>query len=210
MNYEIISIPEDILIEDITCPICLSIFNDPVETLPNKHIFCKKCLEKCIKTSNYIIPKCPMCNTHIISIIKPDNIDKILSSIQLKCIINYKNKICDFEGNVIEYYAHIPKCELYLGLKKENLEEIANKMKVILDKEINPHLKKEHLTIFEKYVKNWDWLVDLNQDWKWWWWSNMEWWENKVCIECNRLWHKYEDEIQVFENKRISLLNSFV
>ena len=81
-------------------------------------------------------------------------------------------------------------------------------MKEILDKEINTHLKSEHFEIFENYVKNWDWLIDTNKDWKWWWWCSNEWCENKSCKECNDLWHKYEDEIQVFENQRISLLNS--
>ncbi len=97
---------------------------------------------------------------------------------------------------------------MLIQFTKNKLEEITKKMKEILDKEITPHLKAEHLEIFEKYTKNWDWLIDTNKDWKWWWWSDNEWWENKSCKECNNLWHKYEDEIQVFENQRISLLNS--
>ena len=211
MNYEIISIiPQDKLLEELTCPICLSIFNEPVLVFPNQHIFCKKCLESCLKTSNKLFPTCPLCNSEITSIIKPQFINNILSSIQMKCAIKYKDKICDFKGNVIDYYDHIKTCELLLEVKKENLKEIAKNMIDILDKEINPHLKKEHLSIFENYVKNWDWLVDKNEDWKWWWWSDKEWWGNKSCVECNNLWHKYEDEIQVFENKRISLLNSAV
>ena len=207
MNYEIISyIPDEKLLEELTCPICLSIFNDPVLELPNQHIFCNKCLEKHLITSQK--QQCPMCNGEITSKIKPIFINNILSSIQMKCAIKYKDKTCDFKGNVNEYYVHIKKCELFLQLKRDNLEDIVIKMKEILDKEINPHLKKEHLSIFENYVKNWDWLVDKNEDWKWWWWSDKERRGNKSCIECNNLWHKYEDEIQVYENKRISFLNS--
>ena len=62
--------------------------------------------------------------------------------------------------------------------------------------------------IYDKYVNEWNWLVDTNKDWKWWWWCNNEWWHNKSCQKCNDLWHKYEDEIQIFENKRISLLKT--
>ena len=126
----------------------------------------------------------------------------------MKCSASYENKECNFQGNVFEYYAHIKKCELVIKYTKNQLEEVTKKMKEILDKEINPHLKSEHLEIFNNYTKDWDWLIDTNKDWKWWWWSYNEWWENKSCIECNELWHKYEDEIQVFENQRISLLNT--
>ena len=134
----------------------------------------------------------------------------MLSIIQIKCTASYEEETCSFQGNSIEYYKHIKNCEIFKKLLKSKLEKITIQMKEILDKEINPHLKSEHLEIFEKYVKEWEWLVDTNKDWKWWWWSDNEWWENKPCKECNELWHKYEDEIQVFENQRISLLNSLI
>ena len=210
MKNEIITpLDNDKILEELICPICLSIFDQPVLELPNQHIFCKKCLDNYLKRNEIEKePKCPICKSPIESTIQPKFINNILSNILMKCTATYENKECNFQGNVNEYYIHIKKCELLIQFTKNKLEEITKKMKEILNKEITPHLKAEHLEIFEKYTKNWDWLIDTNKDWKWWWWCDNEWWENKSCKECNNLWHKYEDEIQVFENQRISLLNS--
>ena len=210
MKNEIIApLDDEEILEELNCPICLAILNEPVLELPNQHIFCKKCLDSYLnKNGLENNPICPICKSPITSIIKPIFINNILSKIKMKCTATYENEECNFQGNVFEYYSHTKKCELVIKSIKNKLEEITKKMKEILDKEINPHLKSEHSEIYKNYTKDWDWLIDTNKDWKWWWWSNNEWWENKSCIECNILWHKYEDEIQVFENERISLLNS--
>lgn len=76
-------------------------------------------------------------------------------------------------------------------------------MIAILDKEITPHLKDQHLEIFINFVDDWKWLSYLNKDWKWWWWSKTAWWANKICDKCNILWHKYEDEIEQYEKLRL-------
>jgi hypothetical protein len=73
--------------------------------------------------------------------------------------------------------------------------QIVDKQINIIKQEINPHLEKEHNSIFKKYVKEWKWLYEVKTDWKWWWWASNKWWENKPCEECNILWHKYEFEI---------------
>ena len=209
INEIIKPIDDEKVLEELICPICLCIFDNPILELPNQHIFCEKCLDSYLEKNNIKeFPKCPICKELITSTIQPKILNNILSALQMKCSEKYENEECDFKGNVIEYYAHIKKCELLIKSNKDKLEKISENMKDILDKEINPHLKQEHLEIFEKYVDNWNWLVDTNKDWKWWWWSNNEWWENKPCIECNNLWHKYEDEIQVFENQRISILKT--
>ena len=150
----------------------------------------------------------PICKSKVILIIKPNIINNILSTIKLKCGASYEGNNCNYEGNVQEYYTHIKKCEILVEYVKNQLKEIVKNMKEILDKEINPHLIAEHQEIYDKYVNEWNWLVDTNKDWKWWWWCNNEWWHNKSCQKCNDLWHKYEDEIQIFENKRISLLKT--
>ena len=210
MENEIIKpLNDEKILEELICPICLSIFQDPILELPNQHIFCKKCYDSFLKKNNMeTTSKCPVCKSPVTSTIEPKVINNILCSIQMKCKAVYENEVCDFQGNVNEYYAHVKKCDKLIKLNKLKLEEICKNMKEILDKEINPHLKSQHQEIFEKYVDDWNWLIDTNKDWKWWWWANNEWWENKTCPECNDLWHKYEDEIQVFENKRISILNS--
>uniref|UniRef100_A0A3Q0QS15 G protein-coupled receptor 156 n=1 Tax=Amphilophus citrinellus TaxID=61819 RepID=A0A3Q0QS15_AMPCI len=44
--------------EQLLCPICLDLFNQPVST-PCGHNFCKECLQRYWQSSN--IPQCPMC-----------------------------------------------------------------------------------------------------------------------------------------------------
>ena len=210
MEKEIISsIDKDKLLEELVCPLCLSIFDDPILELPNQHIFCKKCFDKIQETNKTETnPICPICKSKVIQIIKPNIINNILSNIKMKCCASYEGNNCNYEGNVQEYYTHTKKCEIHVEYVKNQLKEIVKNMKEILDKEINPHLIAEHQEIYDKYVNEWNWLVDTNKDWKWWWWCNNEWWHNKSCQKCNDLWHKYEDEIQIFENKRISLLKT--
>ena len=210
MKNEIITpLENEKILEELNCPICLSILDTPVLELPNQHIFCKKCYDSYLKKNGIENnPICPICKTEISSIIEPKFINNMLSLIQMKCTTSFEGEVCTFQGNAIEYYKHVKNCEILKKLLKNKLEGISTQMKEILDKEINPHLKSEHLEIFEKYVKEWEWLIDTNKDWKWWWWADNEWWGNKPCKECNDLWHKYEDDIQVFENQRISLLNS--
>ena len=173
-------------------------------------MFCHKCLNSYLKEKKIEQnPICPICNSPITSMIeKPQFINNILETIKIKCSASLPDKECNFIGNPNEYYKHIKICEILKEITKNKIAEIVEKMKVILDKEINPHLKLEHKKIFDDYVKDWEWLVEKDEDWKWWWWCNNEWWENKSCKECNILWHKYEFEIQVYESQRISLLKS--
>ena len=100
------------------------------------------------------------------------------------------------------------KCEINKKNILDKLVLICNNMREVIGKEITPHLKNEHNEIFNTYVKDWNWLENINKDWKWWWWASNEWWNNIPCQKCNELWHKYEDEVQVYENKRISILNN--
>jgi hypothetical protein len=203
MENEISNINTEKILEELKCPICLEIFDDPIIELPNQHIFCNKCLNN---TNNN--KKCPICKEEIKEIIKPRIIINILNSIEIKCSEVYIDKKCDFKGNVASYYTHLKNCEILILNVKEKLKNVCEDMKKIIDIEINPHLIKEHFEIYNKYVQDWKWLEYLKKDWKWWWWANKPWWENKACPECNELWHKYENEVQFFENKRISFLSS--
>ena len=81
-------------------------------------------------------------------------------------------------------------------------------MRDIFNKEITPHIKEKHNAIFNTYVKEWNWLETSNKDWKWWWWSENPWWENYICNECNILWRKYENEIEIYEKQRIYFINN--
>ena len=76
--------------------------------------------------------------------------------------------------------------------------------------EIAPHLIKCHNEIYLNHVQEWEWLATNKNDWKWWWWASQKWWNNISCEECNILWHKYENEIEVHEvlRKKILISNS--
>ena len=212
MEEEINLLNIDQVIQELKCPICFNILKDPVMELPNQHIMCRKCLlnfNETLKKYNRknLDSTCPFCKEKIIQLIKPRIIITLLNLVEMKCMSEGQNEKCDWKGNAIDYYEHLKNCKIFKKQKEEKIKNICDKMREILDKEINPHLKSEHLNIFNEHVKEWEWLQNDNRDWKWWWWCNMPWWENKSCLECNILWHKYEDEIQVYESKRICLLN---
>ncbi|KAM5335264.1 tripartite motif-containing protein 59 isoform 1-T2 [Glossophaga mutica] len=78
--------------EELTCPICYSIFEDP-RVLPCSHTFCRNCLENVLQASGnfYIwrplrIPlKCPNCRSSIE--IAPTGIDSLPVNFALRAII---------------------------------------------------------------------------------------------------------------------------
>ena len=206
MKEEIISFNSEKCLDELRCPICLEIFNEPIMELPNQHIFCKNCLIKSnIKNMNEI---CPICKETIILKIEPRLVISLLNNVEMKCTSSYNDEKCDWKGNAIDYYKHLKSCNL---LKKKNidiLKNICDKIREILSKEITPHLKEAHNTIFNDFVKDWNWLETDNRDWKWWWWCNNPWWNNQACPPCNDLWHKYLEEVQIYESRRIDILNS--
>ena len=213
MSEEIISFNQEKCLDDLRCPICFNIFEDPIMELPNQHIMCRKCLMNYSKklNNNILDPFllfCPFCKTQIKEIITPRFVINLLNYVEMKCLSEYQNEKCDWKGNAIEYYNHLKDCEIFEKNRKEKIKNVCDKMREILGKEITPHLKKEHLDIFNEHVKEWNWLDEDNKDWKWWWWCDMPWWKNKPCEECNKLWLKYEDEIQIYESKRVDLLTS--
>ena len=209
MEDNINNIDDEKILEELKCPICLELFDEPILELPNQHIFCKKCLYKSNDNindddNNNLI--CPICKVEINNLIIPRIILNLLNSIEMKCENIYNNKKCEFKGNVQLYYDHLKNNETHNEIELIKICEI---MRKIIGKEITIHLKSKHIEIFNKYVQDWKWLDYLNRDWKWWWWANNPWWENKPCIECNNLWHKYENEVEIYEIKRISILHNF-
>ena len=209
MEENINNIDNEKILEELKCPICLELFDEPILELPNQHIFCKKCLYKSndnINDDNNNNLICPICKVEIQYLLIPRTILNLLDSIEMKCENIYNNKKCEFKGNVQLYYDHLKNNETHNEIELIKICEI---MRKIIGKEITIHLKSKHIEIFNKYVQDWKWLDYLNRDWKWWWWANNPWWENKPCIECNNLWHKYENEVEIYEIKRISILHNF-
>ena len=121
---------------------------------------------------------------------------------------NYITKLFNNSLNIYNKMINesIDKNQIINNEKISEIKDICNNMREILNKEITPHLKDKHNEIFYTYVKEWNWLETNNKDWKWWWWGKNPWWKNSICNECNNLWQKYENEIEIHERKRIYLL----
>jgi hypothetical protein len=200
-NFDLPKLNElkDILI----CPICYDIFDNPVMETINQHVFCYTCL---LKSGQF---RCPICKIPITQLSKPSVIIKLLESITRTCIFT----ACTFSGTLTEYNNHIATCPYiaeYNEKVKTEIKPVSEEMLGHLDKEINPHLEEEHSKIFIEIVDKWEWLMYDRRDWKWWWWSSNIWFDGKVCIRCNELWHKYEVPIDVLEKKRQLLVNKLI
>ena len=92
---EISSINKEKCIEELTCPICLDILQDPVMELPNQHIMCRKCLlnfNETLKKYNRknLDSTCPFCKEKIIQLIKPRIIITLLNLVEMKCMSESK------------------------------------------------------------------------------------------------------------------------
>ncbi|XP_028646303.1 tripartite motif-containing 13 [Erpetoichthys calabaricus] len=74
----------DVLEEDLTCPICCCLFDDP-RVLPCSHNFCKKCLEDILeenRTAFHKLPfKCPTCRKEISTALNFMQINYVLRAI---------------------------------------------------------------------------------------------------------------------------------
>uniref|UniRef100_A0A8C7Z6E9 RING-type domain-containing protein n=1 Tax=Oryzias sinensis TaxID=183150 RepID=A0A8C7Z6E9_9TELE len=55
--------PEETLAQELSCPICLQLYQDPV-VLPCGHNYCRDCISKSSDTvdvSSKVLPRCPEC-----------------------------------------------------------------------------------------------------------------------------------------------------
>jgi hypothetical protein len=191
-NFEYDEYPE--------CAICLSQLtnkNEAASLIVCFHSFCLHCIEKHFENKN---SKCPLCKFEIFSISYFQN---RLSPVM--CPVKSSSLSCNWKGPANEYKYHFEVCEINREKIQSELISNVDKMKQILDVQINPHLKQMHMDIYDLHVKEWDWLSKDDRDWKWWWWSNNPWWTSP-CQECNNLWHMFEDEIEPIEKERKKIL----
>ncbi|XP_029458683.1 E3 ubiquitin-protein ligase TRIM13 isoform X2 [Rhinatrema bivittatum] len=98
----------DLLEEDLTCPICCSLFDDP-RVLPCSHNFCKKCLEGILEGNVRSVPwrqsnfKCPTCRKETPSI----GIGSLQVNYSLKGIVEKYNKF--------KVIPKMPVCKVHSG-----------------------------------------------------------------------------------------------
>lgn len=67
-KFSLFSVYEDSLEKEVRCPICLGRVGLAVRPSKCKHVFCKLCLKKWMKSSD----KCPYCRVQFKKIIKVD------------------------------------------------------------------------------------------------------------------------------------------
>ncbi|KAF6085089.1 tripartite motif containing 13 [Phyllostomus discolor] len=98
----------ELLEEDLTCPICCSLFDDP-RVLPCSHNFCKKCLEGIlegnVRNSLWRSPpfKCPTCRKET----SASGVNSLQVNYSLKGIVEKYNKI--------KISPKMPMCKGHLG-----------------------------------------------------------------------------------------------
>ena len=217
LYFDIISYtcyPENIFTSDLsekrerlTCPICYHILRKPTTEIKNNHIFGKDCLNEIKrKCENEWDFNCPLCKETLnnTDIITNEKVKDEIGNFDVQCY--YFEYNCKWKGKCKDIDAHLIDCVIHNETTKVALTNIVELIKNELNKEINPHLIKEHNEIYINYVDDWNWLSYDERDWKWWWWADNPWWNNKPCIECNILWHKYENPINLYEEQRINFL----
>jgi len=168
------------IIDDLICPICFYVLNNPISCSSNKnaHSFCKECIDQYLKGNN----KCPTCKLNFGYKIN-NEINNSLNKLNFECL--FKKEGCKDILSYSEYLNHINNCkydkniEYECNIKKYNYNKkefeicgyIGNKIKIeqhfkkcglseykclfcdknIFQMDIEEHITNECKIRFEKY-----------------------------------------------------------
>ena len=125
IEFELLDNP---MIEELTCGICLELFNKPTQT-ECSHRFCKRCITKYVDLDRF--KNCPICRTNTLKAnLKHDPFaESIISKLKVKC----SEKMCIDTFSVSDIKKHIDdeceyasrKCKFNCGKKfiKKNINE---------------------------------------------------------------------------------------
>ncbi|KAM9302076.1 V(D)J recombination activating protein 1 [Gastrophryne carolinensis] len=164
-NLLVVDYPSDFL-KSITCQVCEHILSDPVQA-PCKHLFCRICIVKYIKTMGCYCPACRYTcfPTDLTPPVK--SYLNILNSLVLKCTVTG----CDEEVSLGKYFHHISKHKEIKGkeayahinkggrprqhlltltrrAQKHRLRELKMQVKAFAEKEEEGDVKSVCLTLF--------------------------------------------------------------
>ena len=124
IEFELLDNP---MIEELTCCICLELFNKPTQT-ECSHRFCKRCIGKCF---GFVRGKnCPVCRTNIFKAnLKHDPFaESIISKLKVKC----SEKSCTDTFSVNDIKKHIDdECEYANRKCKFNCGKIFIKKNIV-------------------------------------------------------------------------------
>ena len=99
--------PDEILLTDLKCPICLNLIWNIVELNECGHTFCEFCIDKSMKLSGNF---CPICKTSPITKRSSKTLVRFLNKIQIKC----PNNQCSETPEYLDYLSHLEKCPFKL------------------------------------------------------------------------------------------------
>ncbi|XP_030614268.1 probable G-protein coupled receptor 156 [Archocentrus centrarchus] len=134
--------------EQLLCPICLDLFNQPVST-PCGHNFCKECLQRYWQSSN--IPQCPMCKHKLY--MRPDlKVNTFISEVasQFKELVENKNENESSTTDQSEGHKAEVSCDVCIGKRVRALKSCLDCLASFCETHLEPHyvlgtFKKHHL-----------------------------------------------------------------
>ena len=91
-------------LEALTCPICAELIRDITDCLYCGNIFCKNCIDECIKKVN---DSCPICRRHPFKSSGSRALKNLVLNIKLKC----PNELCKEKIEYAEYINHLKNCK---------------------------------------------------------------------------------------------------
>jgi hypothetical protein len=146
----------DIFEQNLKCPICLNIVEDPYETSCCGNLFCNKCKKQCVENI------CPLCRNSKFKFRKNIFARNLLNELDKECPYGCGNKIKlnnlkahKYQCEKSKFKCLIDKCN-FEGIKNEALNHIIKEHKdycVILSE--NYHMLKN---VFEKFE-----ILNLNK-----------------------------------------------
>ncbi|XP_061096126.1 E3 ubiquitin-protein ligase TRIM35-like isoform X2 [Conger conger] len=145
-------------VEDLTCPVCIDIFEDPV-ILKCSHSFCKTCLEKCFEPRG--TGSCPVCKWSSTEFPLPNlalrNLCESMLKNRIKKPASASESLCGLHGEKLKLFClsdEEPICficqtsEKHDNHKLRPLKEAALKYKVEVEKALR-HLQEK----LEAFIK---------------------------------------------------------
>ena len=105
--------------EDLICPICFYIYNNPksCSDKKNSHSYCKECIDNYSKDNNNTCPTCKLNFEYKIR----NEINDELNKLSFQCM--FKNKGCEEIKSYSEYLEHINNCKYFIGEYECNIKK---------------------------------------------------------------------------------------
>lgn len=155
--------------EQLLCPICLDLFNQPVST-PCGHNFCRECLQRYWQTSN--MPQCPMCKHKLY--MRPDlKVNTFISEVasHFKELVEKKNENESSAMDQSEGHKGEVSCDVCIGKTVKAFKSCLDCLASFCETHLEPHhvlgtfkkhrLIKPMINMQDRVCKQHEKLLDL-------------------------------------------------